>query len=130
MKEVIDRAQSAMNLILILSILAWWVNNLSVDVLGDIEPDFARLVQVTNDYYTGGYDSSLIAIGNEHSKFVSLVFGNLQFYRENTRDSLLEFAKDHRLSDVVDTGKRLPIDVTILVAQMIGSPEKSRLMKS
>ena len=126
MKDIINRARSAMNLVLILSILAWFLNHFSIDVLKEIKPDFTSVVEAVDDYYKGSYDSILIGKNTKESQFVSLLFGSLQFYRPNHDSSsssldekLHDFAKKQRIIDIIKTSEVLSQDVIILTAGTI-----------
>jgi hypothetical protein len=126
MKEIINRARSAMNLVLILSILTWWINYFSIDVLKEIKPDFNSLVQVVDDFYNGSNVSILMDINTKESQFVSKVLNSLQFYRPKYEDSsagfdkkLLEFAKKHKMIDIMQTSELLTKYVIIITAHTI-----------
>ena len=123
MKDIIDRARSAMNLLLILSIVAWWLNHSSIDVLKEIKPDFTSVAKSVDDYFEGSNDSILIGINTRESQFVSLLFGSLQFYRTSYEDysttldeKLHDFAKKQRMVDIMKTGEVLSEYVIILMA--------------
>jgi hypothetical protein len=123
MKDAIDSARSAMNLVLILSIVAWWLNNFSIDVLKDIKPDFTSVVEAVEDYYEGSYDSILNGINTKESNFVALLFQSLQFYRPSQERSLdanlHDFAKKERMIDIINVSEALSRDGLILLANTI-----------
>jgi hypothetical protein len=126
MKEIINRARSAMNLILVLSILTWWINYFSIDVLKEINPDFTSLVKVVDEFNKGPNRSILMGIDTKESQFVLTVFGSLQFYEPNHEDSsarldtkLFDFAKKHRMIDIMKTSEVLTKNVIILTAETI-----------
>lgn len=123
MKDIIDRARSAMNLVLILSIMAWWLNHFSIDVLKEIKPDFTSVAEAVDDYYEGSYNSLLMGINTKESEFVSLLFGSLQFYRSSYDNSstaldekLHDFAKKQRMIDVMKTSEILSGYVIVVMA--------------
>jgi hypothetical protein len=126
MKETINRARAAMNIILVLSILTWWINNISIDILKEIEPDFNSLVKLVDEFYDGSNMSTLREINSEESKFVFNVFGSLQFYKSSYEDPALglkaklnAFAKRHRMIDIMGTSKVLNANVVIITSQTI-----------
>ena len=112
-----------MNLVLILSVLAFWLNYISIDVLNEIKPDFTSVVEAVDDYYKGSYDSILIGINTKESQFVSTLLGSLQFYRPNHEGSLdaklHDFSKNQRMIDIMKTSEVLNEDIFILTAGTI-----------
>jgi hypothetical protein len=126
MKGIIDRARSAMTLVLILSILAWWLNHFSIDVLKEIRPDFTSVVETVDDYYEGSYYSILNGINTKESQFISSLFGALHFLRPYDEDSsttldekLRGFAKKWRMIDIMKTSEALSEGAVILTAETI-----------